>query len=806
LLQDLRFGARIFARSPGIAILVLLTMALGIGANSAMFAVVDALLLHPVDYDNLSELAVVWDRDAQGQLRLASAGNFLDWRGARSFDGLASWTRITWVLSGLERPVQITGARVTANMFDVLGVRPAIGRSFLEGEDGLDGQPGSRVAIIAHGLWQDVLGSDPNILGRQLRLNGTPYTVVGVMPPGFRLLLPEHQIWTPATIDGSDRDYRYLTVLGRRRVPLGEAAAEMETLSASLAQSFPASNRGWTAEVKDFLQELVDTQIRTRLLLLFGAVGLVLLLACSNIASLLLTRSMTRGREIALRASLGATRARLIGQLLTESVALALMGGLLGLGLAAILVRAAPAFVPSSAIPSAGPIQLNGLVVAFSLGAAVAAGVLFGIAPALASSRPDVQRTLQDASRGSTGGRGRTRFRQAMVTIQVAAALVLLASAALMAENLRKLSENDPGVDPANTVTLRVVLPVSRYDRGRAQAFHRQAAERIEALPGVERAALTSRLPLMPPGMEVPFDPESTPPRDMAAMQKVWYTTITPGFLEAVRLPLLRGRDVSRNDTAESPGVAWINDAFARRYFAGQDPIGKRLRVHLPVLGSNSLASATYVEIAGVTGNATLGLLGAPFEPILYVPAAQNWWTASMWLVVRTRPGAPGVTAAIRNIVGDLDREQPVDQAGSLEELFATHFREPRFQSQLMTAFAGLALVLAMTGIYGVNAHAVTQQRREIGVRMALGADPARVRRDVLARGMRLTGAGIALGLAGSAAAGTILGSVLVDMSAMEPAPLLAAAVLLAAVATIACYIPARRATRIDPAIALREE
>ncbi len=805
--QDARFGVRILLRTPAITVLVVLALALGIGANSAMFSVVDALLLHPLSYQNPDELSIVFDRDAAGQLRGTSAGNFLDWRKAKSFNGLAAWAPSVYVLSGLDQPVQVPGARVTANIFQVLGVRPFMGRTFLVGEDGLDGSATvSRVAVISYGLWQDALGSDPNVLGRQIRLNDNSFAIIGVMQPDFELFNRRHQLWVPAVLDASNRDYRYLQVVGRRKAGLPEAAAEMRSLSQVLAEAFPGNNRSWTAQVESFQDWLVDRRIRTRLLLLFAAVGMVLLLACSNVASLLLARSASRSREIALRVSLGATRGRIMGQLLIESLLLSLLGGFWGLLLAGALIQAAPSFVPASAIPTTAPLELSMSVIGFTLVISVLTGILFGLAPAIAASRPDVREALQDAARGSTGGKGRQFFRQAMVTIEVAVALVLLSSAMLMVRSLQKLAATDLGVSTANVLTQRIFLPATTYDAERALRFHRQAMEQVAAIPGVALVAMGSNLPLARLGMEVPFDLESAPVRAMADMPGAGYTTITPGYFTLLKVPLRAGRDFADTDSEDAPRVAIVNAAFAARYFPNGDAVGQRLRMNKPALGKNGFGDIEYVEVVGVAGNVTLDEVGAPPIPIIYVPLAQNVWATAHWMAVRTTGDPVRMAAAVRSAIMALDTNQPVDAGTSLAASFATQFAEPQFQSRLMGGFAFLALGLAIVGIYGVNSYSVTQRHREIGVRLALGATGGSVVRDILGRGMKLTAVGIVVGLVGAVSLNSVLRSALVDVGGIEILPMLGASGVLAVVAAAACYLPARRATQIDPAITLRKE
>jgi putative ABC transport system permease protein len=806
VLQDARFGARILLRSPGITSLVVLALALGIGANSAMFSVVDALLLHPLSYDKPDELTIIFDRDTRGQLQSVSAGNFIDLRKAKSFKGLAAWAPSVYVLSG-EQPVQVSGARVTANIFQVLGVKPLMGRAFLLGEDGLDGSATvSRVAVISYGLWRDALGSDPNVLGREIRLNDNKFAIIGVMQPNFELFNRRHQIWVPAVLDGANRDYHYLQVIGRLKVPIGEARAEMQSLSQTLAEAFPSDNRGRVAQVESFEDWLVDRPVRTRLLILLAAVGMILLLACSNVASLLLVRSASRNREIALRASLGATRGRIVGQLLVESLLLSLTGGVLGLLLAAALIQAAPSFVPASAIPTTAPLELSLTVIGFTLLISILTGILFGLAPALAASRPDVQESLQDSSRGSTGGRGQQFFRQAMVTIEVAVALVLLSSALLMVSSLQKLATVDLGLNIDNVLTQRIFLPATKYDAEKALRFHRQAMDQVAALPGVAQVAMASNLPLNRLGMQAPYDLESAPVRSVGEMPDAGYVTVTPGFFSMLKVPIRAGREFDVSDSETAPAVAVVNAAFAERNFPNGDAVGQRLRLNKPALGTNGFGSTEYVQVVGVVGNVTLDQVGAPPFPTIYVPMAQNVWSTAHWMAVKTSGDPVRLAQSVRSAIMALDTTQPLDAPTSLKGTLATQFAEPTFQSRLMGGFAFLALGLAIVGIYGVNSYSVTQRQREIGVRMALGATGGSILGDILARGMKLTVAGILLGLLGAVGLNSVLRSTLVDVGSVEVIPMLGAAVALALVAAVACYLPARRATQIDPAITLRKE
>jgi putative ABC transport system permease protein len=810
LLLDLKFGARILLRSPAMTLAVIVALALGIGANSAMFSVVDALLLNPLRYRDPASLAIVWDKDPQAVTWSASPANFIDWRKqSKSIEEFAGWTPTSYVRTGVDRPEQFSGAAVTANFFHLLGVKPALGRTFLPEEDGIE-VPGAarKVAVISDRMWRENLGADPNVLGLQLKLNSALYTIIGVMPPTFQFISRPHQIWTPASLNKQNRDFHSLTVVARlaKGVTRAGASAEMAGIAGALAEAYPKSNKGWTVEVDDFQEWLINRSFKTRLLLLFAAVGLVLLIACTNVASLLLARSSGRSREIAVRLSLGATSGRVVRQLLTESVLLSVMGGAMGLLLAWQLILLAPKFVPPNAIPAAAPIELNIAVVLFTLAISIATGVLFGLAPALAATKPDVQETLKDSARGTTGGRGRQRFRQAMVAVEVAVALMLVASAVLMIESLRTLTSTELGFNPKNAMSLRLFLPVAKYDAVRALQFHRQALLRLAGLPGVKSVALGTNLPLQKTLMGAPFDLETeSAPREQAERPDVNYITVSPAYFSALGIMVKRGRAFEESDNETAPPVAIVNQAFADRYSRGENVVGKHILLDRPKLPSG-FEDTIHPEIVGIVANVKTSDLAAAGDPILYVPHAQNVWSPAVYFTMRSQMDLTGLTAAIRRELATLDPEQPISQVGSLEQTLVTRSAEPRFQTQLMGAFAALALVLAVVGIYGVNAYAVSQRRHEIGVRMALGATPAIVLREMIGQGMKLTAAGIAIGIGGALAIASLLKSVLVGVSATDPVTLGGVALTIAMVAALACYVPAKRATRIDPAIALRGE
>ncbi len=787
---------------------VIVALTLGIGASSAMFSVVDALLLHPLRFRDPAELTILWEKDAQSSIWAAAPANYLDWRKqAKSFEGIAGWTAASYVRTGIERAEQLPGATVTANFFRTLGVKPELGRDFLAEEDGIDDGRGARkVVLIGDKFWRENMGGDPNILGQQLKLNSASYTIVGVIPATFQFISRVHQIWTPMSPNKQIRDYHPVTVLARLRkgVAREQAGAEMAGIARGLAEAYPKTNKGFTVQVDDLQEWIINRRFRTRLLLLFAAVGMVLLIACTNVASLLLARSSGRVREIAVRASLGASGGRLVRQLLTESVLLSAIGGALGLALAWELIRLSPKFVPTNAIPAAAPIELNLAVVLFTLTLSILTGVLFGLAPALAAANPDVQEKLKDSTRGTTGGAKRQRFRQVLAAAEVAVALMLVASAVLMMESLRSLTSTELGFNPKNAMSLRLFLPAAKYDAARTLQFHKQALARLAALPGITSVALGANLPLQKTVMGIAFDLETAAPKEQAEKPDVDYITVSPEYFSALGIPVRRGRTFTEADNEGSPPVAIANQALVDKFFPGQDAVGKRVLIDRPKFPSG-FEDTTRAEIVGIVANVKTSDLAAPGDPILYVPHAQNVWSPAMYFAIRSTMDPTGLTAAVRKELQAMDPEQPISQVGSLEQLLIVRAADPRFQTQLMGTFAALAFLLAVVGVYGVNAYAVSQRRQEIGVRMALGATTGNVLREMIGQGMRLTAIGILAGVAGSLAIASLLKSVLVGVSATDPVTLGGVAVAMAVVAAVACYVPARRATRIDPATALRE-
>lgn len=808
LRQDAKFGARILAKSPAISLAVVLALALGIGANTAMFSVIDAALLHPLRYDEPQRLMVLWEREASGTLYPASAANFLDWRARlRSFSELAGWQSKAFVLTGVDRPERLVGASVTANTFTMLGAKPLLGRTFVAGEDAATAD--GRVAILSYGFWKENLGEAPDVVGRLLRLNGAPYLVVGVMPREFYLINRNTQVWVPAKLKEDNRDFRSLTTIARLRPGQDRraAAAEFEQLVQALAAEYPKANRGWSGQVQPLIDWMFGGDFRDTLLMMFSAIGLVLLLACVNIANLLLARSGARQREIAIRMSLGASRGRLLRQLITESLLLSLAGGLLGLAIARPLLQLIIVVVPTYLLPPAQNIAINGIVLGFTFLVSLATGLLFGLAPAWLNSKPVLSAELKDSGRGTTGGRARRSFQQMLVVGEVAIALMLLMGAGLLLESLAKLYALDPGVRPANALSMRLFLTPARYpDAAAIQRAVEDFGSRVRRLPGVENVGLTSDLPLRRLQLQVPFETEAMTPKPQAERPGAYFVTVDPGFVRAAGAKLRAGRDLSEQDTRTAPPVVLINDEFARKHFAGVNPVGRRLRLNRPLLGATGFEDDVLAEVVGQIANIQQAEPSQPPEPVIYAPFAQNAWSQTAYLIVRSPNQAAGLAAAVRAEIQSADRDQPVDRVLTLESISNENYSASRFRTQLLGLFAALALALAVLGIYSVNAHAVAQRTHELGVRMALGATPGDVVRLTVGAGMRTAGLGLILGAAGALSLTTVLRTMLYAADPVSLPLLGIVSLLLAAISLVACWLPAIRASRIDPVRTLRQD
>jgi predicted permease len=806
MVQDLRYSLRTLRKSPGFAAAAVGILALGIGANTALFSVVDAVLLRPLPFPEPERIMRIEEAPPPpaGSLRAASPADYFDWRSqSHSFAALAAYRGGSLTLTGGQEPEALTAATVMGDFFSVLAIRPILGRVFAPGEE----EPGhDDVVILSQSLWQSRFGSDPQILGRTLVLDGRRHTVVGVMPAlrtaGWYPATV--QVWTPLAWTAKERavrSERLQFVIARLKpgVDRLQAQAEMDTLAGRLAQQYPEADKGWTAVVQP-LHDYLTARVRPALLLLLGAVVFVLLIACANVANLVLVRTLGRSKEMAIRGTLGASRGQLVQQLAAEALLLALAGGVLGLYLAHFGVALLVGFLGSS-LPQGLEVHLDFRILAFTLGISLFAGLAAGLAPAWSFLRSDLHVLRQALQRGlgrtdaTAGGR---RTRGALVVAEVALSLVLLLGAALMIESLAVLQRGDPGCDPHSVLTLLLGLPHQQYPEPRQQsAFFDRVLTRLRALPGVEAAATVDWLPLTEPGLNEPVAIPGRTTGALAEQPQVAVRLISPGYLRTLRIALRSGRDFTAADTLDQPAVVLISESMARRFWPGEEPLGKRL-----VLG---VAPNLSQEVVGVVADVKVdGLRVAGPVPTVYQPFAQRPWPATT-LVVRTKSRPESLVPAVARAIHAEDRNLPLLEVQSLDSAVAAMLSQERFNMLLLSAFAGLALLLAAVGIYSVLTYSVGRRAREIGVRMALGAQIRDVLRLVVVEGMRPILLGIVLGIGATLALGRALASLFFGVSVADPILFGAVALLLAVVALLASAGPAWRAARVLPGEALRE-
>ena len=794
--QDLRYGARSLLKSPSFTLIAVITLGLGIGANTAIFSVVNAALLRRLPYD-ATRLVAVESFNPQKEKRAygASPADFFDWQEQnRTFEQLAMYSGGGIGLKESERVEVISGARVTVNFFSTFGVNSLLGRSFVD-EEGLLNSP--RSVILSHRFWQQRFGGDPRIVGRALKTPQGEITVIGVMPPEFRV--PSYaQVWTPIARDSSEmksRASRYFQAIGRIRQgeTIESAQAEMKTIAARLATSYPKDNQGRTAQLTDWRESLAQDS-RKALLVLMGAVGFVLLIACANVANLLLARAATRRREMAIRLALGATRRLVIRQLLTESLLLSLIGGALGLLLAVwgvdVLTQSLPElnFTFQSLSELRGEIRVDQVALLFTLSVSILTGLIFGLAPGWQAAKTDVNESLKEGGRSASAENQRTR--QALVVAEIALALALLIGAGLLIKSFTRLLRIDPGYDPEGLMVMSLGFPAqNKY------AFAQRVIERVAATPGVTSVALMSYPTLG--GLNFPFNRESNPLPDGDAV--VAYSAITPAYFRTLKTPLRAGREFNDRDQPDAPIVAIINETMSRQYYAEENPIGRKLVI-------NYLGQRITPEIVGVAGDVKQEDPSKPTKPEILVPFAQVPWFSGALLVRTAHPDPLTVKNAAQQAIWSVDSEAADSKVEPLTKTLAGQVAEPRLYALLLGVFAGIALTLAAVGIYSVMAYSVAQRTNEIGVRMALGAQTGAVLKLVVGHGMKLVAIGVVIGLAASFGLTRLMSNMLFGVSSIDPPIFLIITLLLTLVALLACWIPARRAMKVDPMVALRRQ
>jgi len=807
-LKDLRYGIRTLIKSPGFTAVAVLALALGIGANTAIFSVVDAVLLRPLPYKNPDRLVLIWHAYPTINLPQASICPpcYLEYRDlTSSFEQVATTTGWNANLTGIGEPERLQGSKVSFNYFSTLGAEPAEGRTFLAEED----QPGKNfVVVLSHGLWVRRFGSDPNMIGTTLTLDGQSYTVAGIMPSEF--VVPQAvDLWTPIAftpdqLAADKHGNEFLTVVARMKpgITIGQAQAEMDTLAEQLRAQFYGPN--WGISLVSLREQLVG-DIRPALWILLGTVGCVLLIACANVANLLLARASSRTREIAIRTALGANRRRIVQQLLTESVLLALLGGVLGLGIAYLGLRLIVLGVPqniSNLIVGWKLIGLNSQVLGFTLLVSVLTGIIFGLVPAFHASRPDLNESLKEGGRaGSEGGR-RNFVRSALVVFEVATALVLLVAAGLLIRSFGRLQEVNPGFNPQNVLSMQLTLPRSKYaENNQMSAFYEQALERIKTLPGIQSAAFGTNLPMSGNNSSASFSVEGLQVGPNESSPHGDPHMVSADYFRTMEIPLLSGRYFSEQDSKDSLPVTIVDETLAKRYWPDQDPIGKRIAAFF----DGKPNQLNWRTIVGVVKNVKRYGLDGKIKEQYYFPQSQSP-QRNMYLLARSTGDPSSLVGSLRDAIHEVDKDQPIYRVMTMEQVVSNSVAQKRFSMVLLLIFAGVALLLAAVGIYGVMSYSVTQRTHELGIRMALGAQSGDVLKMVVRQGMGITLIGVGIGLAGAFAATKVMSSLLFGVGTHDPITFVAIPLILAGVALVACFIPALRATRVDPMIALRYE
>lgn len=802
--QDLRYAFRTLTKAPGFTLVAVFTIALGIGANTAIFTVVNAVLLRPPAFRDPSRIVLVEEK-SQFPTITTSYENYRDWRDqSTSFESMQATCGAAMTLTGWGEPQRLVSAYTTSGFFSLLGVQPAVGRNFTAAEDKASGAP---VVMISYGLWQR-LGGNTELIGKSLILNSKPYTLIGVLPPGFLYLTPTDAFvplepWAQTLPD--DRNWHPGIIPVARLKPgvkIGQAHAEMLGITARLEKQYPEYNTGTSSDVVP-LQTQVTQNVRPALLVLLSAVGFILLIACANVANLQLARGASRTREVAIRTALGASRSRVIAQLLTESVLISIVGGALGLFLAYLSLDALLQ-LSAGALPNVNGIQIDRWVLGFTAIASILTGVLFGLMPALRTAGLDLRDALNESGRGATGGAASHRLRSSLVVAEIATAMLLLVGAGLLLRSFERMEAAAAGFSPDHLLVADIPLSPNAYPKPEQRyGFFDNLLDSARALPGVRSAGAASFLPMSGNGSLIHFNIYGRPPKSPHEYVAAGYRAVTEGYLDTLNVPLLEGRMINRADDAKAPAIAVVNASFAKLFFSGESPLGKRIQ-----LGALPDKDVPWMEIVGIVGDVSRGV-GVDPQAEMYLPYQQADGLLPVFFmsyVLRTSLSPASEGSALRAALSNIDKNQPLVNLRTMEDNMAVSASQPRFRTWLLSLFALLALFLSSIGIYGVMSYSVTQRSHEIGIRIALGAQRDQVFQLVTKEGLRLALTGVAIGFASALALTRVLQSFLYEVSSLDPITYASVAALLVGVSLLASYLPARRATGVDPLVALRHE
>jgi putative ABC transport system permease protein len=808
LLRDVRHSVRTLRQSPGFTAVAVLTLAIGIGANTAIFSFVDAMLLKPLPYPNADRIVRVMEKPPRGERNGISTLNFLDWqRDNTVFDFMSAQTGDAVTLTGGSEPVQIRGGLVSAGYFKVFGAEPALGRTFLPGEDQLGKH---QVAVISHSLWITQFGGDPTIVNRTVLLNNEPHAIVGVLPATSAFDRAPVQIWRPLAFKPSNmtRDFHWMVSFARLKdgVTLTQARANMDAIGKRIENDFPASNKGWGVVVEPYAETLINAQARTILLLLISSTGFLLLIGCANLANLALARGVSREREVVVRASLGAGRWDLIRQFLTENVLLSLCGGLFGLVIGYSLMNAMKLMLPPFTTPREANASMDGRVLLFALIVSIATGILFGMAPALQATKPDLAASMKEEGRGSSGGIGRRRLRDSLIVVEIALAFMLLVVSGLMMRSFVGLLNIDAGFDSTNVLTMRMPATIEQFpDPEQLNRYLREVRTAVEAVPGVRETAYSCAPPMQGTCYGMPMQAANKPLVELARREGGFYKVVSPSYFSTLGIKPIKGRLLADTDISNSPPVLVLNERMVKRFFPNEDPVGQRLLIQKIVPGKTELGSDIAWEVVGVIGDEKIGGPEDVQSAGVYVSNEQSP-VYGMVLNIRASVNPMTLQTPITAAIRTVNKNQAISDVRSVDQIRDQSMGGRRLVSVLLGTFATVALVLAGIGIYGVISYNVAQRTREMGIRAALGATERSLLRLILDRGVRLTLIGLAIGVAGAIGLTRLMATLLYGVGARDPVTMVSVGVILAGVAIAASYVPARRATRVDPVVALRYE